>query len=1105
MVNYPALRPNLAAHKLSGKVDSFKLTINRMSDLDANALKRELPLRAGKRTSHARRSAEQELPAAPVLLHSAFAAERLMLWGETGGVVSKEREDPTHATHGEQRFPPSPYSAKGEVLLAAIHASGVPLGNRRTQGVAIQLPSLKDRPHASSPLVAQSPANAEKLVLRPWLVTAVDLQWPAAIDFLCACAGKRTPAAGVVVADDLAYWVAALRLAGAMVARQHFLPDIVERGGKFVARWRPVPSHAEARALADLAASMPDVCRAVSDGGMTPHAPTDLLLSFVESVLNEMVRSTPARELIGPAHASFESLDEQWLAALIQPDPTLKGNRAALAQLRDRVRDWWRPVALHASSPFRLCFRLEEPETPAPDAKRSDHRLAVPEGSWRVSYFLQARRDPSLLLPAGEAWSTSGHAAKLFRQQSGFNAQEYLLQSLGEAARLCPPVEESLRGAMPDGVEIDAAAAVRFVTEYASFLDQAGFGVMLPAGWTSRGPRLRLQVRAKVKSPAMAGGGGLSMQQIVEVDFDAALGGQAITREELRALAKLKVPLVRARGQWVLLDAQEIARTVALLGSGTRSMTAQAAVRMALDATIVDGVQVSSVGADGWFSTLLERLSGEGRIENLPVPSSFVGRLRPYQERGFHWLGFLARWGLGACLADDMGLGKTVQTLVHIAREREEVPGKPPVLLICPTSVISNWQHEAARFTPALSVLVHHGTARAKEEAAFLDIAGAQDLVITSYSLLHRDFATLARLAWSGVILDEAQNIKNPESKQSRSARSLQGDYRIALTGTPVENNVGDLWSLMEFLNPGLLGSQAEFKRKFFVPIQASRDPAAAEHLKKLTAPFILRRLKTDKTVIADLPDKLEMKVYCTLTREQASLYAAVIEEAMPKLDSASGIQRKGMVLAMLSKLKQICNHPAQFLKDNSAIPDRSGKLARLVEMLEEVLEGGERALVFSQFAEMGAILKRHLEVTFGREVLFLHGAVPKARRDAMVARFQKEDDAGPPIFLLSLKAGGTGLNLTAASRVFHFDRWWNPAVEQQATDRAFRIGQHRNVFVHKFLCSGTLEEKIDAMIERKRSVAQTIIGAGEDWVTKLSTTELRELFALQPDAVADQ
>jgi len=497
---------------------------------------------------------------------------------------------------------------------------------------------------------------------------------------------------------------------------------------------------------------------------------------------------------------------------------------------------------------------------------------------------------------------------------------------------------------------------------------------------------------------------------------------------------------------------------------------------------------------------LMHRLSTHEGFEELAPPQGFSGVLRPYQARGYSWLEFLSRWGLGACLADDMGLGKTIQTLVHIQRQRQTAPNGP-VLLVCPTSVISNWQHEAARFTPGLRVMAHHGSARARGESLAAALAD-QDVVVTSYSLLQRDVAALEQVHWSAMVLDEAQNIKNPESKQARAACSIKCGHRIALTGTPVENHVGDLWSLMEFLNPGTLGNRTEFKRRFLVPIQASNDQDAAVRLKSLTAPFILRRLKTDKSIIADLPKKLEITVYCTLTREQASLYAAVVNETLPEVEKAEGIQRKGIVLAALSRLKQVCNHPAQFLGDNSAIEGRSGKLTRLVEMLEEVIESGERALVFSQFAEMGDIIRRHLEAVFGREVLFLHGGVPKAKRDEMVARFQQGDPQGPSVFMLSLKAGGTGLNLTAANHVFHYDRWWNPAVENQATDRAFRIGQRRRVLVHKFLCAGTLEEKIDAIIEKKKALAQSVVGTGEEWLTKLSTAELRDLFALRADAV---
>ncbi len=499
---------------------------------------------------------------------------------------------------------------------------------------------------------------------------------------------------------------------------------------------------------------------------------------------------------------------------------------------------------------------------------------------------------------------------------------------------------------------------------------------------------------------------------------------------------------------------------------------------------------------------LLKQLEGESQFQELASPETFAGELRPYQQRGYSWLTFLRQWGLGACLADDMGLGKTIQTLALLQRERERGETRP-VLLLCPTSVVNNWRKEAERFTPSLPVLIHHGTDRRRQKA-FREAAMKHALVVSSYSLLHRDLESLKDVSWAGIVLDEAQNIKNPETKQSRAARSLSADYRIALTGTPVENHVGDLWAIMEFLNPGLLGSQAEFKGRFFKPIQLQGDTEATERLKHLTGPFILRRLKTDKTVISDLPEKMEMKAYCTLTKEQASLYAAVLKEVEESLDGVEGIQRKGLILSTLSRLKQICNHPAHFLGDNSVVDGRSGKLSRLVEMMEEVIESGDRALIFTQYAEMGSILQRYLQEIFGQEVLFLHGGVLRKHRDRMVERFQQEGP-GPSIFVLSLKAGGTGLNLTRASQVFHFDRWWNPSVENQATDRAFRIGQTQKVQVRKMICAGTLEERIDELIERKTAVAETVVGTGEQWLTELSNSDLKKIIALSREAVGDQ
>jgi len=398
-----------------------------------------------------------------------------------------------------------------------------------------------------------------------------------------------------------------------------------------------------------------------------------------------------------------------------------------------------------------------------------------------------------------------------------------------------------------------------------------------------------------------------------------------------------------------------------------------------------------------------------------------------------------------------------------------------------------------------LKVYVHHGAERHKGQQA--GFQGA-DLVLTTYQLIARDRDTLSAIPWDALILDEAQHIKNPESQARKAVAAIHADHRFALSGTPVENRLSELWSILDVLNPGLLGGATDFRRVFALPIERYRDEDKAAQLRRFTAPFILRRLKTDRRIIQDLPEKLEMKVYCTLSREQASLYQATVQDMVAQVEESQGIRRKGLILATLMKLKQICNHPAQFLQDRSSLEGRSGKLDALEETLGEVLDMGEKVLVFTQFREMGDLLAGRLASRFGEAPLFLHGGTPKKQRDAMVARFQAE--GGPAVFLLSLKAGGVGLNLTAASHVIHFDRWWNPAVENQATDRAFRIGQTRNVQVRKFICSGTLEEKIDALIESKRELAESVVGSGEGWLTELDARSFRELVSLSRDAIQD-
>jgi SNF2 family DNA or RNA helicase len=1033
-----------------------------------------------------------------MVLHAAASDGRLVLWGETSpGSPGKTSRKATRRIE-PVKAPCSRFALDADRLVEAVTAevSGFEPAKDQRQSWVAWLPSNDQGALPSSPLLTERTEGQGAVGVAAWEVPALALTTEQAVDVLVASIDRTTWGPGVVVGTTLTYWATVLRFAGALVARQHYLPVVAveNESATFRARWEPVLIGTERLQAEQLARSMPHACRALNcDAAEPPRSAASLLLAEVLGMLvDHLVRSSAKPS--GTSPGRFTSVHDQWVHALRTPDGRMTGDPHELARLTEQVRHWRRPLDVATSAPFRLCLRLEEPE--ADSGKGA--------GSWHISYLLQAIDDPSLLVPAEAAWRSRGREAAVLGRD-GFQPREYLLSALGQAATLCPRIEASLKSAAPAGYDLDATGAHEFLSDKAGLLEQAGFGVFLPAWWTRKGTKLRLAARAVIASPKLTSKAGLSLDAILKFRWQVALGDQTLTLDELKALAKLKTPLVQVRGQWVELNADEIQAALAFWkAKGEMSIPVREAVQMALGATKLPGaLAFAGVQASGWLADLLAQLEGASGFETLNTPVGFHGVLRPYQSRGYSWLGFLRRWGLGACLADDMGLGKTVQTLALLEREWASRPARQrrPTLLICPMSVVGNWHKEAARFTPELPVMVHHGLERARG-SDFKERAAKHALVLSSYALLNRDFDLLKQVPWTALVLDEAQNIKNPQTKQAQAARALSAEHRIALTGTPVENHVGDLWSIIEFLNPGWLGTQAEFKRTFHVPIQAEHDPDAARRLQRLTAPFILRRLKTDKAIIADLPEKLEMKVFCTLTKEQASLYAAVVEETAAQIEAAEGIQRNGLVLATLMKLKQVCNHPVQFLGDRSAVAGRSGKLARLTEMLDEALSAGDRALVFTQFAEMGTLLRNHFQETFGREALFLQGATPKAQRDRMVERFQGQDGDAPPVFILSLKAGGTGLNLTAASHVFHFDRWWNPAVENQATDRAFRIGQARQVQVHKFVCVGTLEERIDAMIEQKKEVARRVVGSGEAWLTRLSNAELKELFALREEAL---
>ncbi len=946
------------------------------------------------------------------------------------------------------------------------------------------LPTANSLPIASSPLIAPGPDATAAITLEPWSVTLLPLPSEKLFEFVSKVLVDGLLAPGVIAGTTLKYWAQVARFARRLVAREQFLPGIAVAEKTLRACWRGLIAATDRPRFEQLLAAMPGACRVFQSDSISPSV---LLTEFIDEIVDSAVRTSLPSQA---RRKKFDSVHDQWLHALQSVDGAMKVSATEATALARTLEDWQRPLALSNNSAYRLCFRLEEPLGPG--------------DPWRVSFFLQAIDDPSLLIAMADFW----RARRQPKLAAPLPERAFILMSLGQAAKLSPIVERSLNDATPTGASLDGSTAHKFLSETALLLEQAGFGVLLPSWWTRGGNRNRLALTtaAATKTSFSASTGALSLDAVVQFDWRAALGDVELSLQELQTIADLKSPLVQVRGQWIAVNAEELQNALAFWKKKPQTIgTVRDALMMEIGAQDGPaGLRVNKITAKGALKSFLDQLLQPETFTEQAVPMGFQGQMRPYQVRGFSWLAFLRRVGLGACLADDMGLGKSVQTLAMIQQAVNEGETRP-VLLICPMSVVGHWKKEAERFTPGLRILVHHGLDRDRSTSLKKKLRTI-DLMISSYSLLHRDEATLTKIDWAGVVLDEAQAIKNAESKTAQAAQRLQAGFRIALTGTPVENHVGDLWSISQFLNPGWLGTRASFRREFLTPIQVEGDEDAMARLKTRTGPFLLRRLKTDKSIIADLPEKLENKVYCTLTKEQATLYQAVVDSLTATLPSGESIRRRGMILGALSKLKQVCNHPAQFLGESGPLANRSGKVARFSEMIGEVLQAGDRALVFTQFTEMGELLRSHLQESFGREVLYLHGGVPMKKRQEMVARFQNTQlEDAPQVFLISLKAGGTGLTLTAANHVFHFDRWWNPAVENQATDRAFRIGQSRNVQVHKFVCIGTLEEKVDEMIERKQSVASRVVGTGEGWLTEMSNRDLKSIIALRPDAVEDE
>ncbi|MFC9676894.1 SNF2-related protein [Streptomyces sp. NPDC056949] len=863
------------------------------------------------------------------------------------------------------------------------------------------------------------------------------------------------------------FWGAASVLALQFAARGLLLPGLTPTDHD---AWRAGPLRAEDLArVGELAAAMPPEAHATPLDGPGPlrlPAPEALLRAFLDAVADTLPRS-PAASLAAGARP-FAATEPQ--------------------QVPDH-RAWAADVAAGHDAGVRISLRVEVPGLDRDLTGAADEKHVA----FRAVLQMHSVSDPALVADAGEVWAAPGASAEAFGPRARMDA----LLALRRAARAWAPLTPLLSAAVPDTLDLADEEITDLLGAGARALAAAGVDVHWP-----RQLARRLSARAVIGPPDERPPGGkdpdrlgrdipsfLAADALLAFNWRFALGDQELSREELDRLAEANRPMVRLRDQWVLVDPEEARRAREHQDRKVTPIDALGAVLTG--STEVDGRRVD-VHPTGWLAELRERLADPEGMEPVGQPAALAAGLRDYQVRGLNWLARMTSLGLGACLADDMGLGKTI-TLIALHLHRQTAPETAaPTLVVCPTSLMGNWQREIEKFAPGTPVRRFHGGRRS------LDDLAAGEFVLTTYGTMRLDAAQLAGADWGMVVTDEAQHVKNPHSATAKELRTIGARARVALTGTPVENNLSELWAILDWATPGLLGKLGTFRTRYARAVEEGKDPAAAQRLSQLVRPFLLRRRKSDPGIAPELPPKTETDRAVSLTTEQTGLYEAVVRETLAEISGADGIARRGLIVKLLTGLKQICNHPAQFLKEEAPrIPGRSGKLELLDELLDTILSEDASVLVFTQYVQMGRLIEQHLAAR-GVASQFLHGGTPIAAREAMVGRFQEGE---VPVFLLSLKAAGTGLNLTRAEHVVHYDRWWNPAVEAQATDRAYRIGQNRPVQVHRLIAEGTIEDRIADMLVRKRELADAVLGSGEAALTELTDSELADLVELRGGA----
>ena len=1042
-----------------------------------------------------------------LILHGVWASVSqygpgLVLWAEDEALnqrvqsfepISDFLPGRSEGTEGKVHPEWHPFAMSGNELRKTIQETMDPTTRRKRIPqvfLDLELPTEKENPifncHSWKPKVK------DKIFAQPWRTPAIHLSPEITMSWLLFEDWFKLDSEQD---GSLTFWRKALLLALYSLIHGTYRPVLFDNEQGIQTRWQ-LDATILGNQIQNLAERMPAGCLSHWHPRFGKKSKETVLKKFLDDLIDHTIRVFPGPKYFAnlPSRRKrkvnpLDQLARPFLKSLLNTQNSISAPKDLQAAFVALLSNWLQPASGSAKQ-WQTCFTLIPPEIGNAKIEDLDPDMKL----WRLAFSIKSTRDPLVQIFAGEIWDLSVP----IEMSSGKTLSELLMRDMGRALNHYPKLRECLDQPYPEYIDLTTEEAFQFLSEQSHHLTTAGFKVVYPIWW--KNSKKKLQTKLKLDSGVFDKNSMMGFNTMVKFKWQATISGRKMTDKAFQKLVDNQLTLLPINGEWVEISQEDLFSAVNFFKENPAKgeMRLLDAFQMGIEGSDLETSDDEKINFRGVLAEIFSK--DDQSFPEIDPPKTLEGTLRPYQSRGLSWLVFHQRLGFGCCLADDMGLGKTVQLLALLLQEREEKKEQfinKPTLLICPMSVVGNWFRETKRFAPSLKVMIHHGNSRLAEDD-FINRHRNYDLIITTYQLANRDRETFGQIAWHRITLDEAQNIKNPATQQTQAIQSFSTKHAIALTGTPVENKLSELWSIMEFLNPGYLGSLKSFQHRFSSPIEKQQNKERAQLLRKITQPFILRRLKTDKSIIKDLPEKNEFKVFCDLTDEQASIYQAYVNQKLLDIENAAQNQRSQIILTTLTKLKQICNHPAHFLKDGSVIHNRSGKLMRLTEMLDEALEEGDKSLIFTQYSEMGKILEAYLKEQFNQETLFLHGGVPQKKRQEMVDKFQTEE--GPNIFILTVKTGGTGLNLTAASHVFHFDRWWNPAVENQATDRAFRIGQTKNVQVHKMIAIGTLEDRIDALIEKKKDLADHVVTGDESWLSDLSTENLKEIMSLSFD-----